>query len=82
MPEYVLRHPDLPGQPVVVHQWPNDLARSGWELDEATSPDEARAELEAKVSPPVTDQTVPDDPPAEPVNTERAPDPLDLTKEK
>jgi hypothetical protein len=64
VPEYVLRHPDLPDQPIVVdvpdgqdvEQHP--LLNSGWEVDETTTP----ADLAAADEP----APEPDEPTGEP----------------
>lgn len=52
MPEAVLRHPDLPGQPVVLHLAPGeDVALSykerGWDIDTFTSPADAVTEADS-----------------------------------
>lgn len=52
MPAVVLRHPDLPGQPVVVDvpvgaYIPSLYRDSGWAVDANTDPQDAEAEVEA-----------------------------------
>jgi hypothetical protein len=51
MPEVVLRHPELPGQPIVLDAPGGvvslDRKREGWVIDAKTDPDDARAESEA-----------------------------------
>lgn len=49
MPDVVLRHPKLKGQPIVIHVplggfVPASYQASGWEIDTETSPADAEAE--------------------------------------
>lgn len=103
MPSVVLRHPDLPGQPIIVDvpvgAYIPDIYTS-WVIDSKTSVEDAEAEIDASRASavqkaddaardfkpafaPVDDTSAQPTPvpPAEPVNQEQAPAPLDLSKE-